>query len=138
MPKANYRIVPLSDDVFELYEFDKLLTKFTRSTFRKDLESIGRGNNWIGSILRLFLKKYPSNHVCPIQQRSECDRIGADRLLAYLRSKGFRVFKNLQVSDKQIIEHLELKGFLIEGLLNDNFYRSPLLQYHEAMKRVSN
>lgn len=130
MSKGIYVFLPLSDDLsslnfrFELYENGTFLVSFSRSSFRSALESLGRGSNWIGSILRLFLKKYPYEPPCPMQQRSQLDRIGEGVLVDYLRSKGFRVVKNLKVLDREVIAYLEQNGYLVEGLLNDAYYRS--------------
>lgn len=131
MPSARYFFLPLTDDssdpdaVFELYDNGNLLTKFSRKTFREDLRFVGRGENWIGSILHLFSKKYPRKYSCPTQNRSLLDRIGEERLVEYLRSKGFRVFKNLEVSDRDIIRCLETMGYSIEGILDDSYYSTP-------------
>jgi hypothetical protein len=128
---AKYFFLPLSEDpsspdaVFELYEDGNHLVTFSFKTFREDLRTVGRGENWIGSILRLFLKKYPRKYSCPSQNRSLLDRIGEERLVQYLRFKGFRVSKNLEVSDKDIVRYLETKGYSIEGLLDDSYYSTP-------------
>jgi len=131
MPAARYTFLPLSDDTcllsseFELYECGNLLVKFARRSVREKLESLGRGNNWIGSILRLLEKKYPFKYSCPSQNRSLFERIGEERLSDYLRFKGFRVFKNLEVTDRDIVRYLETKGYSIEGLLDDSYYSTP-------------
>ena len=41
-----------------LYEKESLLVKFTRETFREELECLGRSSQWIGYILRLLNQKY--------------------------------------------------------------------------------
>lgn len=130
--KAKYSFLPLSEDpsspdaVFELYEDGNLLVTFSFKTFREDLRLVGRGENWIGSILRLFLKKHPRKYSYPISQRSVLDRLGEDKLVDYLRSKGFRLVKPLNVSDKEIVRYLEAKGYFIEGILDDCYYSSPV------------
>jgi hypothetical protein len=66
MSKGIYVFLPLSEDLsslnsrFELYENGNYLVTFSRLSFRSDFETLGRGNNWIGSILRLFLTTYLS------------------------------------------------------------------------------
>ena len=137
--KGRYFFLPLSSDSsspdakFELYEDGNLLLAFNRKTFREDLRSLERGENWIGAILRLLSKKFPRRYSPPTsQQLSLFDRLGEDRLVEHLRSKGFRVVKNLKVPDKEIIDYLESKGYSIEGLLNDNLYRSSYLVFEEV------
>ncbi len=48
---------------FILYHNDQVLCRFLRDSFRNDLELYAKTNNlssqWIGYILRLFLKKFP-------------------------------------------------------------------------------
>lgn len=131
MPSAKYAFLPLSEDpsssdaVFELYEDGNFLVKFSRRSFRQSLERLGRSSQWIGSILRLLDKYYPRKYSCPSQNRSLLDRMGEERLVDYLRSKGFRVFKNFEVSDKDIVRHLEQKGYFVEGLLDDCYHSTP-------------
>lgn len=131
-----YKYEQVSDGVFKLYEKGVLLLEFPRKKVRESLESLCRGSNWVGSLIHILNKKYPLNYVCPIQQRSLCDRIGNDRLVNYLKSKGFRVYQNMEVKDRDIIDHLEKQGFIIEGLLKDNYYRSPLLICQDIMEDV--
>jgi hypothetical protein len=54
----KYRILQVSPGVLELYEKESLLVKFTRETFREELECLGRSSQWIGYILRLLNQKY--------------------------------------------------------------------------------
>ncbi|GER94657.1 hypothetical protein A45J_2421 [hot springs metagenome] len=131
MSKRKYFFLPLSEDpfspdaVFELYEDGNHLVTFCFKTIREDLGAVGRGENWIGSILRLLDKYYPRKYSCPIQERSSLDRIGEERLVEYLRSKGFRVFKHFDISDKEIVRYLESKGYFVEGLLDGCYYSTP-------------
>jgi hypothetical protein len=67
MGKARYDIVQVSDDLFEIFEDGMSLIKFKRSNFRTSHEALDRSSNWIGSILRLFLKKYPPLRIHPIR-----------------------------------------------------------------------
>src|SRR4030065_2113925 len=90
---ARYDIRQVNSERFDLYEDGSVLCYFTRSTFRESLEHVGRGSNWIGSILRLFLKKYPAPY--PIRVMSPFERAvsiyGESGLAEYLRNKGFKV-----------------------------------------------
>jgi hypothetical protein len=63
MEKSRYDIVQVSDDLFEIFEDGISLVKFKRSNFRTSLEVLNHSSNWIGSILRLYLKKYPPPRV---------------------------------------------------------------------------
>jgi hypothetical protein len=64
MLKYRYSFENLGNDVFELYEYGVLLFKFSRDSFRSDCKQYAnlnfRSSNWIGSILRLFHKKFPA------------------------------------------------------------------------------
>jgi len=67
MGKARYDIVQGSGDLFEINEDGISLVRFKRGNFRTSLETLSRSQNWIGSMLRLFLKKYPSPRLHPIR-----------------------------------------------------------------------
>ena len=111
---GRYEFIALSPDRFELIEDGTSLVVFTRGTFRQSLTSLGRSSQWIGSILRLFLKRYPPP-VRPEAPKSPLervvDRLGESGLADYLRSKGMKVVKPLNVSDWSVIEFLESKGY---------------------------
>jgi hypothetical protein len=125
---ARYDIKQSKPDRFDLYEDGSLLCSFTRSTFRESLEHIGRGNNWIGSILRIFLKKFPPFH--PVRSRNSLQRAvevyGESGFVDYLRGMGLRVVRPLGISDRMIIDFLEPKGYVISGLLGDVYYESSI------------
>ena len=125
MGKAHYRLIQKSEGLFELYEDGKFLVKFTRDTFRSELEKLNRSSNWIGSILRLFHNKYPlpsPSNVSRSDLERLVDRLKEEGLADYLRSKGFRVIKPLWVSDREVISFLESKGYAIDGLLDGAYY----------------
>ena len=131
---AKYAILSVSADpfgpnaVFDLFEDGIFVCQFSRRTFREDLEKIDLSSKWIGSILRIFSKQFPTRFIHPSQDRSLCDRIGADKLVEHYRSRGFRVTEKLKVSDEEAISYLESKGYELEGLLNDCLYNSPFLK----------
>jgi hypothetical protein len=62
MSKARYLFENLGSDVYELYEDGVFLFKFSRDSFRSDCESFAvkenRSSKWVGSILRLFQKRF--------------------------------------------------------------------------------
>jgi hypothetical protein len=128
--KKTYLIVDKGNDTFELQFDSRPLVTFTRKTFRDQMEAYAQGNgysrNWVGSILRLFLKKFPA----PIQSKKRTDlerlkdQIGIEGLADYLRSKGFRVVKKISVKDSEIIQYLEQMGYEIQGLLHDVYYET--------------
>jgi hypothetical protein len=124
MGNARYNIVQLTDDLFEIFEDGIYLVKFKRSNFRTSLEVLNRSSNWTGSILRLYLKKYPPPRVHPIRTDFDrlYDKIGETGFVDYLRSKGLRVVKPLQFNDMDIIKFLESRGYVIEGLTGDYYY----------------
>ena len=120
---GRYTIVQ-DGNAFVLYENNAILARFKRSEFRESLSSLGRGNNWVGSILKLFLKKYPPPSRVSIRSDFEraVDKYGAEGFADYLRSKGFRVTRKLDVADIEIISFLERNGYDVEGLLEGEFY----------------
>jgi len=124
--KARYRIDRASEEHFELFEDGILLVRFTRQTFRKEMEDLQRSSNWVGAMLRLFLKQYPLPS--PTYVRTAFERlfysVGELGLVDYLRSKGLRVVKNMTVPDAEIIRYLELQGYAIEGLIGDIYYNT--------------
>jgi hypothetical protein len=129
------------DADFNLYEDGVLLCKFSRKSIREDLERLGRGSKWIGSVLRLLDRSYPVitpfNFSLPdLSVEGLVRRYGSDHLLNYLRSKGFRCFKRLSVSDKEIIEFFENQGYCFEGILDGNYYRSPALIIDEMSEII--
>jgi hypothetical protein len=76
-------------------------------------------------MLRLFLKKFPPAYIPYDRNKiSDITYLGESRLVEYLRSKGFRVSKRLNVTDQEVIEFLEGRGYEVEGLVNDCFYSS--------------
>jgi|WetSurMetagenome_2_1015567.scaffolds.fasta_scaffold00012_37 hypothetical protein len=134
---ALYRIEQTVAGSFKLYESGQFVAEFTRSTFRQELDKLGRGSNWVGSILRLLSKKYPlpSKKIVPPSKNQKLLRIGEDRLVDYLKSRGFRVYKYQEIDDRSIIEFLEAKGYCIEGLLSgDVYYKSCRLVVEELLK----
>lgn len=130
--QVKYEIKQDSNGSFLLYHGSDLLTSFTRQNLREKLEACaltsGYSSNWIGSVLRLLNKKYPVP--CPEsnEKRSDLqrliDRIGFDGLADYLRSKGLRVTKKLNVPDREIVKALEKEGYEVQGLINDVYYES--------------
>lgn len=137
MSKRIYEIHQVKDGSFELYENNELLCRFKHETFREDLSLLGRGQRWIGSILRLYLKKYPRSYSCPIQNRSPLERIGAQRLVEYFRSKGVNVFKDLGISDREGVEYLESLGYRFDGVIYGQYYRSPAFIVEELLSDAS-
>jgi len=132
MSNSRYSFENLGNDVFELYESGVFLFKFTRSSFRSVCESFALEKNlsskWVGSILRLFLKDFPSP--LPVSKRNDSERLivryGESAMVEYLRSKGFHVSRVIDVSLRDLVGALESRGYVIEGLLNDCYYNSDL------------
>ena len=123
----EYRILEVSQGVYELYEKGSLLAKFTQKTFREELDRLGRSSQWIGCILRQLNSKYPL--ACPPRFESALARVESimreKGLADYLRSKGLRVVRQLKaVSDMEVIERLESLGYVIEGLVDGAYYSS--------------
>ncbi len=110
---------------FILYQNEKVLCKFFRESFRNDLDLYAQTNNlssqWVGCILRLFLKTFPAP---PPVRCSPVERFNRDELAESLRFKGYRVFFPLRsdLDDSIIIHHLEqVHGAVVQG----NNYYSP-------------
>jgi hypothetical protein len=125
---AHYDIRQAPNDCFDLYEDGAFLCRFSRDTFRESMESLGRSSNWIGSILRLFQKKFPRPY--SVRSSNSLERAievyGESGFVDYLRGKGFRVVKPVGISDREVIDFLEAKGYVISGLIGDIYYESKI------------
>ena len=135
---ARYEFKEVKPDCYDLYEEGSFLCSFTRSTFRESLGHLGRGENWIGSMLRLFHKKFPvpfkPHFQTPI---ARAESVYGEFVLAdYLRSKGLRLVKPMPVSDADIVNILESKGYLISGMLGDQYYETVKKQNVESESRL--
>jgi len=123
---GRYDIRQVASDRFDLYEDGVLLCSWSRSTFRESISTIAYSSNWIGSILRLFNKKFPlpfrPHFQTPIERAESV--YGEFVLADYLRSKGLRVVKPMPVSDVDIVNILESKGYLISGMIGDVYYET--------------
>jgi len=127
MSKARYAIKQVSEGQFALYEDGFQLITFARHTFRYDLESLGRGNGWIGAILRLFSQTYPfssrpSEELTPLTLLIRT--IGDQGIAEYLRHKGYPVYKPVPVSDTELINYIQSVGYTV-GMRNEVL--SPLI-----------
>jgi hypothetical protein len=117
---------------YEFYDAGVFQLRFQRGSFRPVFEVYASENNfssnWIGSILRLFCHKYPMPS--PVAKRNDAERFltrhGAEAAAEFLRCRGFKVEVKLDVSVKELIQGLESRGYVIEGLLNDCYYNSEL------------
>ncbi|MBI5204812.1 MAG: hypothetical protein HZA11_07845 [Nitrospirae bacterium] len=111
---------------FILYQNEQVLLKFFRESFRDDLELYAQTNNlssqWVGCILRLFLKKFPSS---PPRPCPAVERFRNDELIEYLKCKGYKITTPLRsgLDDTVIISHLEKQGYVVQG----NNHYSPAL-----------
>ncbi len=117
MSRARSAIKQVSETNFALYEDGTLLTRFSRKTFRRDLEQLGRGNGWIGSILRLFTQAYPfssrpSEELTPLTVLIRT--IGDQGIAEYLRCKGHIVYKPVPVSDEELINYIKSIGYTVK------------------------
>jgi hypothetical protein len=123
---GHYDIKPVSGDCFDLYEDGAFLCRFSRDTFRESVTALGRSPTWIGSILRIFQKKFPRPYSVRSKNSLEgaIEVYGESGFVDYLRGKGFRVVKPVGISDKKVIDFLESKGYIVAGLLGDVYYES--------------
>ncbi len=137
----KYSITEVSPAVYEIYVHGALLASVSRNTFRTTLEGHGLGTHAIGMILRVLNKKYPP----PVRPSAESEMsrllccVGEHGLADYLRSKGLRVFKRLRVSDREIVEELENRGYEIDGLLDGVYYSTlekPCGSAHPSLNRM--
>lgn len=112
---------------FILYHNKQVLCKFFRESFRNDLDLYAQTNHlssqWVGCILRLFLKKFPSP---PPKPCPAVERFCNDELVEYLRCKGYKITTPLRsgLDDTVIISHLEIQGYIVQG---NNHYSPSLL-----------
>jgi len=124
---GRYKVKESPPEKFTLLEDGNPIAFFTRENFRTSLENLDRGSNWVASMLRIFLKTYPPP--LPKYVRTNLDRMlaagGEEGIADYLRSKGLRVVKELKwISDLELISFLEKKGYSVEGILGDVYYRT--------------
>ena len=120
MSKARYQITQVENGLYDLFEDDVLIARFSRKSFREDLHCLGRGNGWIGSILRLLNRVYPA--AVPRFRSSESSpsfddilhRLGERGIAEYLRFKGYAVYKPLRLSVETLINYLLTKGYAVE------------------------
>lgn len=133
---AKYTFNEITGSAYELFEDGLQLLTFTRKNFREKFEQLAcdenRTSNWIGSMLRLFHKKYPlvyhdynSSSLAKSPFALEADYI------ENLKARGFRIFKPSVTSDNEMIDFLEKRGFIVEGLKSNNSYHSTPYPKHE-------
>ena len=117
---GHYEIKLSDNDRFELYEDGAYLCSFTRSTFRDTLTALNRSSHWIGSILKLLNKKFPVTvtTTCKTSLERIVELLQEDGIADYLRSKGYRVVKLLDATDRDLITYLESFGYVVEGQLD--------------------
>lgn len=103
---------------FILYRDKQVLCKFFRESFRNDLDLYAQTNNlssqWVGCILRLFLKTFPPP---PPARVPAVERFRNDELIEYLKCKGYKITTPLRsdLDDTVIISHLEKQGYVVQG-----------------------
>lgn len=95
--------------------------------------SHGRSPNWIGSILRIFLRKFPRTY--PVRSKTSLERAieayGKSGFVDYLNGKGFRVV----MSYREVIDFLESKGYIISGLLMMSIMTVKLMKRSDLRTR---
>ena len=110
--------------VFILSKTEKNLIKplcsFKKSDIRKTLEDYadanGESSHWVGSIIKLFNKSFTFPSVVSEISTSPADYTNSD-LIKYLQNKGYRIYQKQfieKITDKQIINHLLDKGYIVE------------------------
>jgi hypothetical protein len=97
---------------YVLFEDGVELVRFKRSDFRKALDSLDRGSNWVGSMLTIFNKKFPLKKT--YDSRVSPSDYDFPTLLTYMQDKGYRVYQPLPVSDIEIIVYLNSRGLVVE------------------------
>lgn len=131
MCKSRYSFEKVATG-YEFYDSGIFQLRFQRGSFRSAFEFYASENNlssnWIGAILRLFCKQFPMSS--SDSKRNDAERFlvrhGVETAADFLRSRGFKVEVKLDVSLKELIQVLELRGYVVEGLLNDCYYNSEL------------
>ena len=131
MQKTVYRFEAcksLSDSYFFFIDGSLRLT-FSRSTLRDSFEALsielGFSSHWVGSMLKIFRKKFPLLMNKPV--RTDLDRLiaslGPEGIADHFRSRGFRAVKRLGVPDRVLLRYLESEGYDLCGVLdNDVLY----------------
>lgn len=130
---AKYNIQAVGSETFNLFEDGNFLCSFTRLTFRDTLDNLCRGSNWVGSILRLLNKKFPLPHRSdiPFHTLAKSPFALESEYIENLKARGFRIFKPSASSDNEMIDFLEKRGFIVEGLKSNNSFHSTLYDKHE-------
>jgi hypothetical protein len=131
--QVKYEIKQASNGSFLLFHGSDLLTTFTRKNFQEKLESCASNwqfsTHWIGAILRLLNRTFPLPSLEKTSQRTNVERliskIGFEGLADHYRSRGLKVTKKLNISDREALKVLENEGYEITGLINDVYYESP-------------
>lgn len=116
--------------VYEFYDSGVFQLRFQDSSFRSAFEVYASENhfssNWIGSMLRIFRKKYPLPS--PVSQRNNAERFllryGDEAGVKILRSNGFKIDLKTDFSMKALVQAMESRGYVVVGLLNDCYYDS--------------
>ena len=96
----------------------RIVVTFQRSSIRPVLETYASINNfssqWIGCILRKFLKEFP-NPFKFVPRVPEVSDYAPLTLVEYMQSKGYKVYKPLPFPDAVISEYLLKKwGYVVE------------------------
>lgn len=123
MKKYSFKYI--GQDTYEVYECGSLLLRFKRSALRGALESLERGSNWVGSVVRFFNKSFPLERIYLFKKSPEDYPLPV--LVNYLRMKGYLVWRTFEeFEDSEIIDYLSEKGFKVKGL-QSACTRSPTL-----------
>lgn len=106
-----FKLTDTEDPGFEVY--------FERKNFREVLFGRGYSPHRVGYVLKMMNIRFPL-------ERSVVNRILSEykeeELVEYLRGKGFRVFKELDIGICRAIDILERRGYVVEkNGVSENF-----------------
>lgn len=113
--ECTFKLTDTEDLGFEVF--------FERKNFREVLFGRGFSPHRVGYVLKMMNIRFPLERSVITRFLSEYKE---DELVEYLRSKGFRVYKELDIGLCRAIDVLERRGYVVEkdGMSNDFIPRS--------------
>jgi hypothetical protein len=82
------------------------------SHIRPALEALGKSSHAIGAVVRLVNQKFPFK--APEPSPNTLNGHSLAYYIEYLTSRGYRVFMPEDISDDEIIKHLNSKGYVVQ------------------------
>ena len=136
MSKARYLFEKVIDG-YEFYDCGVFRLRFQDSSFRSAFEVYASENNfssqWIGSMLRLFRRKFPVSF--SVSKRNDAERFltryGDRDVVELLRSMDFCVSFAVDFPLTDLVPLLEARGYVVKNGFDRGYYpkRKKEVQY---------